>query len=58
MPNLCLDTQTKVKRLALASAKLEEDIKNNCDDMGAAGYLLAGCFVAAEQLILIFQKAA
>jgi hypothetical protein len=51
-----IDTQTEVQRINLATTlNLEQRIKQNCDNMGSAGYQLCASFVQNGELILIFQ---
>jgi hypothetical protein len=56
MPNTSpIDTQTQVRRLPLNTPNPGQAIAALCDQMGAAGYQLASCFTAANELVLIFQ---
>ena len=55
MPNKTpIDAQTLVRKITI-SATLETDIKDECDIMAAAGYLLASSVALKDAVVLIFQ---
>ena len=48
---------TRVRRIDMAqSQNLENDIQQECENMQAAGYVLASTFTYQSQLVLIFQQ--
>ncbi len=55
MPNETpIETQTLLRRFTI-SESVENDVKIECDNLGAAGYLVRGCFQYQDQLIVIYQ---
>ena len=48
---------TEVRRIQLSATRdVGQAIKDECDIMSAAGYVLASTFVYGGQLVLIFQE--
>lgn len=48
---------TKVQRIQLPDANLEQTVTIACDNMLAVGYRLASSFSTGTELVLIFQPA-
>lgn len=47
-------TDTKVRKVPIGN-EMEKTIREQSDQMGAAGYQLASSFVLDQQVILIYQ---
>lgn len=49
-----IETETLLRRFTI-TASVEDDVKNESDNLGSLGYLMRGCFQYQDQLVVVYQ---